>query len=144
MEQEDIDGNQGKVQLEVLDLIQAIPNQFCNPLPILCHLDSLPWLWRVAFQEGCQIHHWYHRNLFPRNYQNCQIQMCLDLEELNLKVVMMGVENRVEMMGGGKLWGGRESCGHGGVTDKKLKQVQSSWNWMNWKFHPHLQQLLDC
>ena len=71
----------------------------------MVNLDGLLWVWRVAFQEGCQIHHRYHHNLVPRNYQNCQIQMCFDLEELNLKVVMMGVENRVEMMGG--------SCGEG-------------------------------
>ena len=51
----------------------------------------------MAFQEGCQIH---HHNLVRRNYWNCQIQMCSDLEELNLKVVMTGVEMTLEMIGG--------------------------------------------
>ena len=61
----------------------------------------------MAIQEGCQIHHRYHHNLVPRNHWKCPIQMCFDLEELNLKVVMMGLEMRVGkiMRMGGKLWG---------------------------------------
>ena len=41
---EDIARHSCKVQLEVLYLIQAIPNQFCNFLPILYHFDNLPWV----------------------------------------------------------------------------------------------------
>ena len=109
MDPEDSDRNQCKVQLEVLNLLRAIPNQFFKPLLILCHLDNLILIWRVAIQEGCQIHHWYHCNLVLRNYLNCQIQMCPDLEKLNLKVVMMGVETGVKMIG--------KSCGDGSVMD---------------------------
>ena len=71
------------VQLKVLDLLPTIPNQFHNPLPILCHLGHVPRVWRVAIAKRCQNHHW---NLVQRNYRNCHIQMCFDLEELNLKV----------------------------------------------------------
>ena len=87
---------QCKVQLEVLYLIQAIPNQFHNLLPILYHFYNLPWVWKVAVQKGCHSHHQYHCNLGLRNYQKCPIQMFFELEELNLKVVMMGLEMRVE------------------------------------------------
>ena len=100
MDPEEISGNQCKVQLEVLDLVRAIPNKFHNLLPILCHLDNLPWIWRVAIQEGWQIHHQYHHNLFPRNHWKCQVQMCFDLEELNVKVVMIGVETRMVKVAG--------------------------------------------
>ena len=107
MDPEDIAGNQCKVQLEVLYLVRAIPNQFHNLLPILYHFNNLPWVWRVAIQKGCHTHHRYHRNLGPRNHWKCQIQMCFELEEFNLKVVMMGLEMRVGtvLWMGGKFWG---------------------------------------
>ena len=62
--------------------------------------------------------------------------MCSDLEELNLKVVMTGVEMTLEMMGevvgmGQKLWGwgqkvvgmGRKLWG-GGVMDLKVVWIR--------------------
>ena len=49
----------------------------------------------MAIQKGCHSHHQYHHNLGPRNHQKCQIQMCFELEEFNLKVVMMGLGTRV-------------------------------------------------
>ena len=64
-----------------------------------------------GLQKGCHSHHQYHRNLGPRNDRKCQIQMCFELEEINLKVVMMGLETR-----GGQLLGWRGSCGDGGVV----------------------------
>ena len=73
---EDIAGNQCKVQLEVLYLVWAIPNQFHNLLQILYHFDNLPWVWKVAIQKGCHSHHQYHHNLGQRNYWNCPIQKC--------------------------------------------------------------------
>ena len=107
MDPEDTARNQCKVQLEVLYLVPAIPNQFHNVLPILYHFDNLSWVWKLAIQKGCHSHHQYRCNLDQRNYQKCLIQMYLELEELNLKVVMMGLETRVEtVLGtGGKLWG---------------------------------------
>ena len=95
------------MQLAVLDLVQAIPNQFYNLLQILYHFDNLPWVWRVAIQEGCHSHQQYHHNLGPRNHWKCQIQMCFELEELNLKVVMMGLKTKGgdSCWDGGKLWG---------------------------------------
>ena len=60
----------------------------------------------MAIQEGCHSHHQYHHNLGQRNHQKCQIQMCFELEELNLKVVMTELDMRmgtVVGMGGGKL-----------------------------------------
>ena len=50
----------------------------------------------MAIQKGCHSHDQYHRNLGQRNYQKCPIQMCFELKELNLKVVMLGLETRVE------------------------------------------------
>ena len=41
--------------------------------------------------------------------------MCFDLGELNLKVVMIGMEMRVEMVGKVVGWG--ESCGDGGIME---------------------------
>ena len=60
-----------------------------------------------SHQKGCYSHHHYHRNLGPRNHWKCQIQMCFELEELNLKVVMTGLEMRVRtfLWMGRKLWG---------------------------------------
>ena len=114
MDLEDTAGNQCKVQLEVLYLIRTIPNQFRNLLPILYHFDNLPWVWKVAIQKGCHSHHQYHRNLGQRNYQKCPIQMCFELEELNLKVVMTRLETRVETVLGMGVkfwgWGCCESC----------------------------------
>ena len=95
MDPEDTVRNQCKVQLEVLYLVRANPNQFHNLLPILYHFDNLPWVWKVAIQKGCHSHHQYHCNLGQRNYRKCPIQMCFELE-LNLKVVIMGLETRVE------------------------------------------------
>ena len=95
MDPEDTARNQCKVQLEVLYHIQAIPNQFHNLLPILYHFINLPWVWKVAIQKGCHSHHPYHRNLRQRNYWKCPIQMCFGLEELDLKVVMTGLEMKV-------------------------------------------------
>ena len=72
----------------------------------------------MAIQEGCQIHHRYHHNLVPRNHRKCQIQMCFDLEELNLEVVMMGLEMRV-----GKIMrNGGGSCVDGGAIDSLDKR----------------------
>ena len=97
MDPEDIAGNQCKVQLEV----QAIPNQFCNHLPILYHFDNLPWVWKVAIEVGCHSHHQYPH----RNHQKCPIRMCFELEELNLKVVMIGLEGGDSCWDGGKVVG---------------------------------------
>ena len=47
-----------------------------------------------GLQKGCHSHHQYHCNLGPRNDRKCQIQTCFELEEINLKVVMMGLETR--------------------------------------------------
>ena len=110
MDPEDTAGNQCKVQLEVLYLIPAIPNQFHNLLLILYHFDNLPWVWKVAVQKGCHSHHQYHHNLGQRDYRKCLIQMCFELEELHLKVVMTGLETRVEIV-----LGTGESCGNGGA-----------------------------
>ena len=107
MDPEDIAGNQCKVQLEVQDLIRAIPNQFCNLLPILYHFDNLPWILTVAVQEGCHSHHQYFCKVGQINHQKCQIQRCFELEELSLEVVITGLEMRVggKVVGmGGKLW----------------------------------------
>ena len=95
MDPEDTARNQCKVQLEVLHHVLAIPKQFHNLLPILYHSDNLPWVWKVAIQKECHSHHLYHHNLGQRNYKKCPIQMCFRLEELDLKVVMMGLETRV-------------------------------------------------
>ena len=103
MDPEDTAGNQCKVQLEVLYHICAIPKQFCNLLPILHHFDNLPWIWKVVIQKGCHSHHLYQHNLGQRNYQKCPVQMCFELEELDPKVVMTGLETRmgtVNWMGG--------------------------------------------
>ena len=63
----------------------------------------------MAIQKGCHSHHQCHHNLGQRNYWNCPIQMCFELEELNLKVVMMVFETRV----GTVLWIGGEVVGIG-------------------------------
>ena len=63
----------------------------------------------MATQKGCHSHHLYHRNLGQRNYQKCLIQMCFELEELDLKVVMMGLEMRV----GTVHWMGGKNVGMG-------------------------------
>ena len=49
----------------------------------------------MAIQKGCHCHHQYHHNLGQRNCWKCPIQMCFELEELNLKVAMAGLEMRV-------------------------------------------------
>ena len=49
----------------------------------------------MAVQKGCHSRHLYHHNLGQRNYPKCLIQMCFGLEELDLKVVMTGLETRV-------------------------------------------------
>ena len=49
----------------------------------------------MAIQKGCHSHHPYNRNLGQRNYRKCLIQMCLKLEKLDLKVVMIRLEMRV-------------------------------------------------
>ena len=62
----------------------------------------------MAVQKGCCSHHRYHCNLGQRNHWKCQIQKCFELEELNLKVVIMGLETRVGTvleMGAGKVVG---------------------------------------
>ena len=95
MDPEDTAKNQCKMQLEVLYPVQAILNQFHNLLPILYHFNNLPWVWKVAVQKGCHSNHLYQSNLGQRNYWKCPIQMCFELEELDLKVVMTGLETRV-------------------------------------------------
>ena len=63
----------------------------------------------MAIQKGCHSHHRYHHNLGQRNYQKCMMQMCFELKELNLKVVMTGLEMRV----GTVLWTGEKVVGMG-------------------------------
>ena len=50
----------------------------------------------MAIQKGCHSYHQYYHNLSLKNYQKCPIQMYFELEEFNLKVVMMGLETMVE------------------------------------------------
>ena len=66
----------------------------------------------MAIQKGCHSHHRYRRNLGEKNHQKCPIKMCFELEELNLKVVMTGLEM---MVGTGLGMGG--SCGDGGAMN---------------------------
>ena len=61
--------------------------------------------------------------LGQRNYQKCPIQMCFEFEELNLKVVMVGLETRV-----GTVLGMGEK-----FVIEVVEEEEGKWGWISHK-----------